>query len=107
MKFVEKNGVEAKLSTLSYSQKQLFWITAAQTHCSVYQPGLIILSKFVNCAIVTFIASDILKKHILHEVHSPDRFRVLGPFSNSKEFAADFNCSPDSKMNAKSKCEFW
>jgi neprilysin len=38
-KFVAKNGVEQKLPGLNFSSNQLFWISAAQTWCSVYRPG--------------------------------------------------------------------
>lgn len=38
-KFVELNGEEQKLPSLKFSPKQLFWISAAQTWCSVYRPG--------------------------------------------------------------------
>lgn len=38
-KFVQDNGVEKKLPGLNFTANQLFWISAAQTWCSVYRPG--------------------------------------------------------------------
>lgn len=38
-KFVKQNGHEQKLPGLNYTTDQLFWISAAQTWCSVYRPG--------------------------------------------------------------------
>ena len=44
MKLVEKIGHEARLPGLNYSSNQMFWISAAQTWCSVYRPGNLLLS---------------------------------------------------------------
>lgn len=37
-KYVAENGAEPKLPGLEYTSNQLFWISAAQTWCSVYRP---------------------------------------------------------------------
>jgi endothelin-converting enzyme len=42
-----------------------------------------------------------------NDPHSPNELRVLGMMTNSKEFAADFKCSPKSRMNSPYKCEVW
>lgn len=87
-KYVAENGAEPKLPGLEYTSNQLFWISAAQTWCSVYRP-------------------ESMKMRITTGVHSPGMFRVLGPMSNMKEFAKDFQCPEGSKMNPKNKCEVW
>ena len=38
------------------------------------------------------------------DVHALDRFRVIGPLSNMKEFADDFKCPVGSKMNPAKRC---
>lgn len=79
---------ELGLPGLNYTTNQLFWISSAQTWCAVFRP-------------------EALKKRILTGMHSPNEFRVLGPFSNMKEFSKDFNCKLDTKMNPSKKCEVW
>jgi neprilysin len=87
-RYVKANGVEPRLPGLDYTSNQLFWIAAAQTWCSVYRP-------------------ESMKMRITTGVHSPGMFRVLGPFSNMNEFAQDFKCPSNSKMNPSKKCEVW
>lgn len=87
-KWVSKHGAEPVLPGLNYTTNQLFWISAAQTWCTVYRPGT-------------------LKYTIVSDSHSPGRFRVLGPFKNSKEFPLDFDCPLGSPMNPAEKCEVW
>lgn len=38
-KWISENGVEKRLPGLEYTPEQLFWVSAAQTWCSVYRPG--------------------------------------------------------------------
>uniref|UniRef100_A0A7G3AIY0 Putative m13 family peptidase n=1 Tax=Lutzomyia longipalpis TaxID=7200 RepID=A0A7G3AIY0_LUTLO len=85
-KWVEQNGPELKLPGLDYTPEQMFWISAAQTWCSVYRP-------------------ESMKMRITTGVHSPAQFRVLGPLSNMRDFAKDFNCPDGSPMNPTHKCE--
>ncbi|XP_058117957.1 neprilysin-2-like [Anopheles ziemanni] len=86
--WADKNGPEARLPGLDLSPEQLFWLSAAQTWCSVYRP-------------------ESVKMQITTGAHSPGQFRVLGPMSNMEEFAKDFNCPVGSKMNPVHKCEVW
>ena len=50
-------------------------------------------------------------KHASHQVrndeHAPERFRVLGPLSNSREFSEAFSCPANSGMNPEEKCRIW
>lgn len=39
--------------------------------------------------------------------HSPARYRVNGPLSNTAEFAAAFKCSAGSKMVRAQRCDIW
>ncbi|XP_077302517.1 M13 family metallopeptidase neprilysin 2 isoform X2 [Arctopsyche grandis] len=88
LKWAKRNGGEQKLPGLNYTPQQLFWISAANTWCSVYRP-------------------EALKLRITTGFHSPGRFRVVGPISNMEEYAKDFNCPLGSKMNPKHKCRVW
>ncbi|KPU80743.1 uncharacterized protein Dana_GF16094, isoform B [Drosophila ananassae] len=87
-RWVEKHGQEPKLPGLDYSPQQMFWISAGQTWCAKYR-------------------KESLKMRITTGVHSPSEFRVLGSFSNMKDFAKDFQCPEGSPMNPVHKCEVW
>jgi hypothetical protein len=43
----------------------------------------------------------------LEDSHSPGKYRVLGPLSNSPEFAVIWNCPPNSTMNPSNRCIIW
>ncbi|CAO1420131.1 unnamed protein product [Diamesa hyperborea] len=82
--------IEPKLIALSYNPKQLFWISYAQFYCTIQREEI----KLANFAI--------------NEVHSFDRFRVIGPLMNSEEFAKDFGCSAENKMSLeRERCSIW
>lgn len=81
---------QSQLIALQYTPQQLFWISYAQFYCSV-QRDQIKISQLES-----------------HEVHSFDRFRVIGPLINAFEFSRDFNCSIKSRMNGDGKrCTIW
>ncbi|XP_049945688.1 neprilysin-2 isoform X2 [Schistocerca serialis cubense] len=85
-----RNGKsEPRLPALSgLSPRQMFWVSAAQTWCSKYR-------------------TEAMRQRITTGVHSPGRFRVLGPLSNRPEFAEDFACPLGSRMNPVQKCQVW
>ena len=87
-KWVSRNEEEPLLPGLHYTQRQLFWVSAANVWCAKYRPKA-------------------LKLRVLTGVHAPDMFRVQGPFSNMKEFATDFSCPVGSPMNPVKKCKVW
>ena len=87
-RYTTRHGPEQTLPGLKHNVKQLFWLSAANTWCSKYRPKS-------------------LEKRIKTGAHSPGMFRVKGPFSNSKEFATDFNCPVGSTYNPVNKCEVW
>jgi neprilysin len=87
--FVKSNRLEEFYSNSnSFTTNQLFWITSAQTWCGVF-------------------TEEAMKRRILTGVHSPNPFRVLGTFTNLKEFSDDFQCSPLTPMNPAKKCQVW
>lgn len=86
--WVKKHGREPILPGLPFNDLQLFWISAAQSWCSVYTP-------------------ETLKSKIITEYHSPERFRIIGSLSNAVDFAKDFNCPIGSTMNQVQKCQVW
>lgn len=47
------------------------------------------------------------KTSVVHKCFITSILRVNGPFSNMKQFAEDFECSSDAKMNSEQKCEVW
>jgi len=87
--WVSRNGEESPLPGLGFTQSQLFWISGASVWCAKYRDVA-------------------MKMRIMSGVHSPDRFRVQGPFSNMEEFSKDFQCKLGSKMNQqREKCVLW
>ncbi|XP_075211266.1 M13 family metallopeptidase neprilysin 2 [Lycorma delicatula] len=87
--WVSENGQEERLPGLQmFSPEQMFWISAANSWCSVYR-------------------SESLKNRITTGFHSPGEFRVIGPFSNQEDFSRDFKCPTGTKMNPAKKCSVW
>lgn len=84
----KRNIQDPKLPGLDFSPRQLFWISAAQTWCSVERP-------------------EIKRYMILTDSHALGKYRVLGTLSNSKEFSKDFQCMVGSTMNPARKCDVW
>lgn len=72
----------------NFSQEQLFYLSFAQTFCSVERPAK-------------------MKNNVETDVHSLNRFRVLGPLSNMLEFATAWHCPAGSLMNPLKKCAVW
>lgn len=87
-KWVERHGPEQRLPGLNLSHDQLFFLNYAQIWCGSMRP------------------EDALTK-IRSSVHSPGSIRVLGPLSNSKDFAEAYQCELGSPMNPTEKCSVW
>ena len=85
---VALHGEEPVLPALGYTQRQLFWISAASLHCSKSRP-------------------EKLKNQILTDPHSPWQIRTNGQMSNNPEFSRDWNCPLGSPMNPTKKCSVW
>jgi len=88
VRWTADNPKEPKIVGLSFTPKQLFWVSYAQTKCVKYQDAK-------------------LKERILTGPSSPLHFRILGSVSNVEDFANDFNCPSGSNMNPKTKCSLW
>jgi predicted metalloendopeptidase len=87
--WVKDNEEEATLPGLSHlSPAQLFWVSWGQVWCSNYRDASI-------------------KNQIETGSHSPGRYRIQGPLSNSQQFAEDFKCKKGAKMNKENKCKVW
>lgn len=81
-------GAEGSLPGLNYNQRQLFWISTAQLHCSISK-------DYYNEALINT------------EEFSPPPFRVNGILVNLPEFAYDFNCPVRTRMNPTKKCQLF
>ncbi|XP_071145795.1 endothelin-converting enzyme homolog isoform X1 [Mytilus edulis] len=79
---------ERPLPTLNLTHQQLFFLGFAQVWCSS-----------------STAEADHLQ--ILTDPHSPAKYRVIGTLSNSKEFAENYGCAKNSRMNPVHKCEVW
>ncbi|XP_031344638.1 neprilysin-2-like [Photinus pyralis] len=86
--WVRRNGKEPLLPALNYTDRQLFWISAANGWCANEIPSS-------------------MKRQIHNNQHLPFKFRINVPLSNTDYFAKDFNCRIGSNMNPVSKCEVW
>lgn len=87
--WMNKNGIEPRMPGLQkYTPEQMFWISSAQTWCSIDRTAY-------------------MRLRILNGVHAPDRYRVIGSLFNSKQFSKDFKCPIGSRMNPAKKCTVW
>lgn len=86
--WIALNGNEQSLPGLPFTPKQWFWIAAAVQHCQKQK-------------------KDFIESAINYYSVSPGKFRVLGALRNLEDFAKDFNCSDDSYMNDKRRCDIW
>nr|CAD7585920.1 unnamed protein product [Timema genevievae] len=87
-KWVRKHGEEPGLPGINLTHDQLFFLNYAQIWCGSMRP------------------EDALTK-IRSSVHSPGPIRVLGPLSNSHDFAQAYACPVGSPMNPTNKCTVW
>ncbi|XP_049865226.1 neprilysin-4-like [Pectinophora gossypiella] len=82
----------AKRDTLpglpQYKPEQLFFLGFAQIWCGNSTIGA-------------------LKSKMVEGVHSPNKIRVIGTLSNSKEFADAWQCPRGTPMNPEHKCILW
>ncbi|KAI4492198.1 hypothetical protein M0802_010004 [Mischocyttarus mexicanus] len=87
-KWVSIHGQEPLLPGVNLTHDQLFFLNYAQIWCGSMR------------------REDALTQ-IRSSVHSPGPVRVLGPLSNSEDFAKAYNCRLGSPMNPIRKCSVW
>ncbi|XP_064418381.1 endothelin-converting enzyme 2 isoform X1 [Latimeria chalumnae] len=83
-----KNGEEKLLPALTLNGHQIFFLGFAQVWCAVRTP-------------------ESSHEGLMTDPHSPAKYRVIGPLSNSKDFAEHFQCPVGSRMNPGKRCEVW
>ena len=91
--WVSSHGHEQLLPGLGYSQRQLFWISAANVWCSKHRSQALRIQVTFSCG----------KKLVLI-------FNLFqGTFSNMDDFSRDFQCKEGSNMNPdkENKCKVW
>jgi endothelin-converting enzyme/putative endopeptidase len=71
-----------------FTPEQQLFLGFAQAWCSNYRP-------------------EALRMLVLTNPHSPPRFRVNGPLSNTPAFAAAFQCKEGAPMVRPQRCEVW
>ncbi|XP_022110747.1 endothelin-converting enzyme homolog [Acanthaster planci] len=58
----------------------------------------------VWCGVTTRAGAD---QQVKLGVHSPNRFRVIGPLQNNEDFTSAFNCPLGSYMRRSPRCKVW
>lgn len=86
--YMRTHSPDLLLPGVDFSQRQLFWISFAQTYCEKT-------------------TQEDMNSRIIYDNHSPKEFRVIGSVANRPEFARDFQCALGTKMNPKNKCSVW
>ncbi|KAM8805099.1 endothelin-converting enzyme 2 [Eudromia elegans] len=86
--WLQKNGEEKRLPALGLTNHQLFFVGFAQVWCSVRTP-------------------ESSHEGLVTDPHSPDKYRVIGTLSNSRDFVEHFGCPLGSPMNPGKHCEVW
>ncbi|GFR02308.1 endothelin-converting enzyme 1, partial [Trichonephila clavata] len=86
--WVARNHAEQPLPGLPLTRNQLFFVAFAQTWCEISTP-------------------EMERYSALTDNHSPNKYRVIGTLSNSRDFAREFKCPLKSTMNPQKKCEVW
>jgi membrane metallo-endopeptidase-like protein 1 len=88
--WLKRNGnTDATLPAMDgFSPFQLFYLGYALPWCAVHTDSM-------------------LKDHVMKDEHAPDKFRVLGPLSNSQRFAESWGCPVGTTMNPVDKCQIW
>ena len=109
---MDSGEAELRLSK-SFTNDQLFWIVLGQTWCTKAsrkrKKKKVEENFFLHFSRQHFSkTADLgIVKQLLSDEHSPSKYRVNGPLSNTPEFSNSFSCPPGSKMNPTQKCSLW
>ena len=91
-KDAEKHGLlnsKARLPGLDYNTDQLFYLSFAQTYC-------------------TLLTKEALRNQVSAARYAPSAVRVIGTLANNDDFAKAFQCHDQiSTMNRRNKCYLW
>ncbi|XP_031552960.1 endothelin-converting enzyme 1-like [Actinia tenebrosa] len=87
-KWLQTQGPDLTLPTISLTPKQLFFLSFSQTWC---------LKNTKSASIYALFTDE----------HSPSKARVNYVLSNMKEFSDAFKCAKGSPMNPEKKCIVW
>lgn len=77
--WILKNSEEPQLPGIDYNSNQLFWVSTILPKCH-----------------------ELIGENLEVEI-----FKATAPMRHSWEFAQDFECPTDSKMNPSKKCEIY
>jgi len=89
LKSIEAQGEEPALPGLEmFTPKQMFFVSNAQVWCEIA-------------------TTESLLGQVLGDPHSPGKFRVIGPLSNSADFIREWECPADSEMVRPDPCQLW
>ncbi|XP_066181939.1 endothelin-converting enzyme 2 isoform X2 [Sylvia atricapilla] len=120
--WLQKNGEEKRLPALGLTNHQLFFVGFAQVGRSEMMgfsslPGSSepprsspssslrpLPLRQVWCSVRTPESSH---EGLVTDPHSPDKYRVIGTLSNSRDFVEHFGCPLGSPMNPGKHCEVW
>ena len=78
-------GEEPRLPSLSYSPRQLFWVSYARNWCSVRREAAL-KNQVLDCCPVC--GGNMCAFQVLTDPHAPAMFRINGPLANMQEFSA-------------------
>lgn len=87
-RYAADNTDAAAAAVEGLTNDQLFFVSFAQTWCSLQTP-------------------EIERMLATVDPHSHPKFRVIGPLSNLPAFAETFQCAAETPMNPKDRCEVW
>ncbi|CAD5210734.1 unnamed protein product [Bursaphelenchus okinawaensis] len=88
---MELLGQDPRLPGLlqGFTPEQMFFIANARVSCEEEVPD------------------DVMRKFLLTDLHSPSKYRVLGPLQNFPAFRTAFNCPIGSTYAPRQHCNVW